>query len=171
MPHSREGRCPDVVPNVPDPFGSIGVRTIGGGRGVRDSGRKPGYCSYPRREETIRDAEDSVPPRGWCGEIVRRFATCDATVRSTPGRDVVQDVVPSLILWAVLAFVQLVADVAQEAAGGNPVIVCSRAAKKRLGTLRTASLPIDGVARLFVGPGRAQPFVQPMATAPGKDVV
>jgi hypothetical protein len=63
--------------------------------------------------------------------------------------------------------------VAQGTAGVNPVIVRSRGAKKRSGTLRTASwiasLPVEGVA----SPRRAmQPCVQPMAsTAPGRDVV
>jgi hypothetical protein len=54
----------DIVPNVPDRFGDVGVRSGWGECGARNRESKPGYCSFPRREETIRDAEDSVPPSG-----------------------------------------------------------------------------------------------------------
>ena len=56
----RTGR--DVVPNVPDLFGGIGVRCGWGGRGARNSESKPGYYSFVRREEEIRDVGDNVPP-------------------------------------------------------------------------------------------------------------
>jgi len=49
----------------------------------------------------------------------------------------------SLIFSATLAFEAVGANVAQGTARVNPVIVRSRVAKKRSGTLRTASLPVD----------------------------
>ena len=139
----------DVVPNAPDLFGGIGVRTNWGGRVARNSESKSGYCSLPRREETIRDAEDSVPPSGVesGGLFVRpRRAKqpCVQPMASTiPGRDVVPNV-PDL--FGGIGALTIGADVAQGTARVNPVIARSRVAKKRSGTLRTASLPVDGVA-------------------------
>jgi hypothetical protein len=56
-----------------------------------------------------------------------------------PGRDVVPNV-PDLL--GGIGVRTMGADVAQETARENTVIVCSRVAKKRSGTLRTASLPV-----------------------------
>ena len=59
---------------------------------------------------------------------------------TVPGRDVVPNV-PDL--FGGVGAQLIGADVAQETAGVNPFIVRSRVAKKRSGTLRTASLPVD----------------------------
>ena len=51
----------DVVPNVPDQFGRIGVRTVGADAAESGESRH-GYSSFSRREETKWDAEGSIPP-------------------------------------------------------------------------------------------------------------
>ena len=66
----------DVVPNVPDLFGSIALGQI------RQAWRKgervrPGYTSLARRAEKKWDAEDSVPPSGILAVIAVKVISGD----------------------------------------------------------------------------------------------
>ena len=55
----------DVVPNVPDLFGSVDARAVWRGRGApAERVSEPDCSSFARLEEKKWDAEESIPPSG-----------------------------------------------------------------------------------------------------------